>query len=288
VLTLLLLTSCSIPEEQGTIEVHFCPNCEEILTKTLNQSNVKCAFYDYDLNLLKQDAKLIMDNDNCIDKAKCDKSSKLMHNKFCIINNIVLTGSTNPTYNGVNKNNNNLIIINSTYLAKNYNDEFNEMWDNTFHKGKETKYQKIIFNNFLIENYFCPDDNCEEKVINTLNQAKESIYFMTFSFTSDKIGDLLIELNNEIQIKGIFDNTQQSKWSEEKKMQHMNIKFDNNKPGKMHHKVFIIDNKTVITGSYNPTKNGNENNDENILIIHNENITKEFVEEFKRLWDQPT
>ena len=61
----------------------------------------------------------------------------------------------------------------------------------------------------------------------------------------------------------------------------MNIKFDNNKPGKMHHKVFIIDNKTVITGSYNPTKNGNENNDENILIIYSEELAGEYEGKWK-------
>jgi phosphatidylserine/phosphatidylglycerophosphate/cardiolipin synthase-like enzyme len=52
----------------------------------------------------------------------------------------------------------------------------------------------------------------------------------------------------------------------------------------MHHKVFIIDNKTVITGSYNPTKNANERNDENILIIHDKKIAEKYLKEFERIY----
>ena len=53
----------------------------------------------------------------------------------------------------------------------------------------------------------------------------------------------------------------------------------------MHNKVFVIDNKTVITGSYNPTKNANERNDENILIIHDKKIAEKFLNEFNNLYD---
>jgi phosphatidylserine/phosphatidylglycerophosphate/cardiolipin synthase-like enzyme len=44
----------------------------------------------------------------------------------------------------------------------------------------------------------------------------------------------------------------------------------------LHSKVFVIDSKIVITGSYNPTSNGDTVNDENILIIYNEEIAKEY------------
>ena len=54
----------------------------------------------------------------------------------------------------------------------------------------------------------------------------------------------------------------------------------------MHHKVFIIDNKTVITGSYNPTANGNKNNDENMIIIHDKGIANKFLEEFNKIFYQ--
>ena len=63
----------------------------------------------------------------------------------------------------------------------------------------------------------------------------------------------------------------------------IDAKKDKNKKN-MHHKVFIIDNETVITGSYNPTGSGNYRNDENLIIIRNKDIAKGFVEEFEFLW----
>ena len=63
----------------------------------------------------------------------------------------------------------------------------------------------------------------------------------------------------------------------------LDVRLDGN-PRSMHHKVFIIDNKTVITGSYNPSKNANERNDENVLIIHDEDIAGKYLDEFNRLY----
>ncbi|MBI1969670.1 phospholipase, partial [Candidatus Woesearchaeota archaeon] len=63
------------------------------------------------------------------------------------------------------------------------------------------------------------------------------------------------------------------------------VQRDNNKYNK-HQKVFNIDGKTVITGSFNPTKNGDTRNDENLLIIHDQNIAEKFEEEFAQLTEE--
>ena len=99
---------------------------------------------------------------------------------------------------------------------------------------------------------------------------------MTFSFTADEIGELLERKAESITVKGIFD-PRKNKYSEYKRLQ------DVSTVEKVHHKVFIVDGKTVITGSYNPTKNGNTRNDENVLIIHDAVIAQQFEEEFERL-----
>ena len=90
-----------------------------------------------------------------------------------------------------------------------------------------------------------------------------------------------------IEIKGIFEtlgtgskNTQYQRLKDFG----IDVKKDKNKKT-MHHKVFIIDNKTVITGSMNPTGSGNYRNDENLVIIHNKEIADKFLEEFDELWN---
>ena len=109
---------------------------------------------------------------------------------------------------------------------------------------------------------------------------------MSFSFTSQEIADALIMKNN-LDVRGIVDSGQSSnRFSQLKRLQEFNInaKKDKNKY-KMHHKVFIIDNETVATGSFNPTSSADNKNDENIVIIHDKNFTSAFLDEFDRLWE---
>ena len=108
---------------------------------------------------------------------------------------------------------------------------------------------------------------------------------MTFSFTDEEIADAIL-FKNLKDTRGVFEKTQAaSQYSQYLRLKDfgLNVKTDKNSAF-MHHKVFIIDNKTVITGSYNPTGAGNYKNDENVVIIDDENIAKEYLKEFDRVW----
>ena len=301
-------------------DVLFFPNqtsSDKLINYIVNGTNVKCVFYDIDdyfiellinqsnnytnleilsylpnkkhLDMLEYqydpDDYYTISSDNIdISVQYIDKSYGLMHNKFCIVDNkYILTGSMNPTYNGLNRNDNNMIVIDSSKLVDNYNDEFNELKydkDNAKVQNKEI----ILCNDecFVIENFFCPEDKCESNVIQEINKANQSIVFYTFSFTSKNIADALILKAQEINIKGIFEKRQNSQYSVMDYIDgYVNVSFDKNKYT-MHHKVFVIDD-TVIMGSFNPTNNGNKNNDENILIIHNKEIADLYRNEFEKL-----
>jgi len=64
----------------------------------------------------------------------------------------------------------------------------------------------------------------------------------------------------------------------------VDVLIDGNE-GQMHHKVFIVDEKIVVLGSYNFSRAAEERNDENILIIYNEKIAEFFVQEFQRVYE---
>lgn len=285
-------------------KVYFCPqqDCGKILENHIKAANfsVHCALYDIDLkniiNALARksrsiDVKLVMDSSNYEGQAKGDgmkqdNDKQLMHNKFCVIDNgAVATGSFNPTDNDNNYNNNNMVVVYSKTLAKNYEDEFNELWNGDFGTGSEVKYPVLYVNSIKIENYFCPEDKCASRIASLIKNAKKSIYFMSFSFTNEAIADALIE-RNDFDIRGIVDSGQASnKFSQLKRLQQfgINVKKDSGKY-KMHHKVFIIDNETIITGSFNPSLSADTKNDENLLIMHDKKIAKTFLEEFDSLW----
>ena len=275
-------------------EVYFCPadDCASKLAEAImeSESHVDCAFYDLRHEkvieaLESRDSRLVLD-DEAKYQGRKDDGSGLMHNKFCVIDDkVVATGSFNPTHNDNDRNNNNLIIIRSRLLADNYNKEFNELWEGRFRGGAKVRKEKVYLDGNMYENYFCPEDECEKHVIESLEKARESVYFMAFSFTSKPILDFLISNNGNLDIRGVIEKTQNSEWCVFDAMNEsgMNVRLDKN-PKNMHHKVFIIDRSIVILGSYNPTKSGNERNDENILIIHDKEIADRFVEEFERVW----
>ena len=56
--------------------------------------------------------------------------------------------------------------------------------------------------------------------------------------------------------------------------------------GLMHHKVFIVDEKIVVLGSYNFSQSAEERNDENVMIIYDPVIAQQFMFEFQRVQEQ--
>ncbi len=318
VLLTLLLSGCSTGkgianaetylQDQGTIEVYFCPreDCEGVLISFLDsaEQSIHCALFDVGLKsvqekLLEKEKSievLIATDNDYLKKfnhpfVKAD-SYGLMHNKFCVIDGKkISTGSMNPTENDAHKNNNNLLLIESSMIAQNYEDEFQELWRGNFKKGNKVQNPKITLHNgetkeIRVETYFCPEDACAEQVKEELQKAEVSIHFMTFSFTHDGIANILLLKNlDDLEVKGAMEVKQISEYSEFNRLlqNHIDVRKDGNK-NNLHHKVFIVDEKTVITGSFNPTANGDKHNDENVIIIEDEEIAKRFVEEFWKVY----
>lgn len=303
-----------INENNVKLSAYFCPkhDCEAAIIESINNAkkSVYCAFYDLNLEGLiatiekksnSADVKIIIDKDNYDgqiegDGIKVANARNKMHNKFCVIDgNIVLTGSTNPTNNDAHKNNNNLIIINSDYIAENYEDEFNELWNGIYSSGNNVKYNKIYAPIGQIENYFCPEDCALEnneglyRIIELIRNAESSVKIASFSFTHEELADELLKadiegINVSVLMEARQRNVQGSQYARLNDFG-LNIRVDGNK-NNMHHKFIVIDDRIVITGSPNFTLSGFNRNDENMLIIFNEELALGFVKEFERLFGE--
>ena len=313
IIFLFIFNGCSMPNDinkevpkETNLDpiILFCPqdNCEKNLIAFINLSkkSIHCAFYDLKLedviNILASkskdvDVKIVLEKNNYKNQItgpgiKMDDNKYYMHNKFCIIDDAaVWTGSANPTERGFFKNNNNVVVFYSKYFAENYEEEFNELWNKNLTVA-EVNRPIIHLNNKKIENYFCPEDNCAQHVIDIINKAKKNIYFMTFSFTQEDIADAILFKDKNLSIKGIFETTQAgSQYSQYKRLKDFGLDVIKDKNGaNMHHKVFIIDEKITITGSFNPSESGDKRNDENILIIHDKGIAEKYLKEFEKVW----
>jgi phosphatidylserine/phosphatidylglycerophosphate/cardiolipin synthase-like enzyme len=217
----------------------------------------------------------------------------IMHDKFVVVDNrAVWTGSWNFTVNDTYRYNNNAIVIQSPELANNYTTVFEKMWrDKKFGPSRKTGGTTSVLSiqGVAVESYFAPEDPVTKHMLSRLQSAQTSVDFLAFSFTEDTLGNALIErANSGAKIRGVFETTgSETKYSEYGRLKTagLDVLQDGNSY-LMHHKVFIIDGRTVIFGSFNFSNNAQEENDENLLIIHDSDLATEFSGEFQRVYDQ--
>jgi phosphatidylserine/phosphatidylglycerophosphate/cardiolipin synthase-like enzyme len=217
--------------------------------------------------------------------------SAFMHNKFWIFDGqIVWTGSTNITRNGIYDQNNNVIVIRSPELAQIYEKEFDEMWNGEFGAKSPSTLadQSLVIDGSQILVIFTPEDPALETVIVPFVQgAQSSVYFMAFSFTDYPLADAMIQRRlHEVDVAGVFEAFGSTSESAELRTLFCGdvpVRQDGN-GGFLHHKVIIVDERYVITGSLNFSTRAEETNDENVIIVDNPDIARLYIEEFERVW----
>lgn len=223
-----------------------------------------------------------------------DRREGLMHNKFVVIDRQdVWTGSMNFTVNGAYRNDNNLIWVRSARMAQNYTAEFDEMFiEDIFGTkgGPETPYPQLEIDGTRLEIYFSPDDGTAARLVELISSAQESVSFMAFSFTADDIASaMLARAANGVIVRGVFEESQvESNIGDEYltlRNAGLDVRLDGNRAN-MHHKVIIIDDTIVITGSYNFSASAEDRNDENTLVIYSPQIAALFQNEFARVMAQ--
>jgi len=221
-----------------------------------------------------------------------DEQQGLMHDKFMVIDKSeVWLGSMNFTDSGTYDDNNHIMRIHSTKIAENYTTEFEEMFnENLFGENVRaaTPHPELTIDKVDVKNYFSPDDGVLNALALVVDSAQESIYFLAFSFTSNELGDIVREKDAAgLTVKGVMEDEQvrsnQGTEYDPFLQAGLDVRVDGN-AGQMHHKVFIIDEKIVVLGSYNFSQSAETRNDENVLIIYNEAIAKQFMLEFERIW----
>ena len=88
---------------------------------------------------------------------------------------------------------------------------------------------------------------------------------------------------------GVLDGGQSAhKWSPHKALSNEGAilrreTLPNN--GKLHHKVIVLDDETVIGGSFNYTGPANQYNDENLFLVRNPQVAAFFKAEVKRVFE---
>ena len=233
----------------------------------------------------------------------------IMHNKFVVIDAdhedpnkpIVWTGSTNWTDRQINRDPNNVIIVQDQTLARTYQLEFEEMWGSSneyadttisrfgFEKQDNTPHEFVIGGK-RVECYFSPSDNTNQELIKTLLTANESVQFATMLITRFDIANAIDTLlANGVPVAGLINNASTTTVFSQLLASMGNQLFVNADTNIiMHHKFFVVDPSSesdpiAWTGSHNWSSNANTRNDENTLVVHDAEVTDWYYRAFYRL-----
>lgn len=234
----------------------------------------------------------------------------IMHNKFFIFdardtlvtNDVVWTGSFNVTSTEAGWKNN-IVEIEDAGVASAYLNEFNEMFGSSGdvpnssaakfgnQKSNNTSHNFVV-NGKSVKVYFSPSDGTTSQIISAVNSSNYSNYFAMYAFTRSDIQNAMYSRFSAgaNDIRGIIDqvNTSGSQYNALAAYAQM---FESTSPTQ-HHKYCIVDasfpasNPTVITGSHNWSNAAEQDNDENTLFIDDIYIANQFMQEFKKRYNE--
>jgi phosphatidylserine/phosphatidylglycerophosphate/cardiolipin synthase-like enzyme len=225
---------------------------------------------------------------------RTDERSALMHNKFWVFDRQrVWTGSTNATVNDVFRNNNNVLLIDSPVVAAMYEREFAELWagESGPTSPSTVDEQSTTIDGSAVQVYFAAEDEAISQLVPLVEAAQSQVRFLAFSFTHDDLGNaLLARAEAGVDVQGIFETRGSETASSELPRLFcagLPVRQDGN-PRTFHHKVMIIDEAMVVTGSLNFSQNADDSNDENVIVVSNRDLAARYLQEFAARWTEAT
>lgn len=156
----------------------------------------------------------------------------------------------------------------------------------------------LIIISLSVQVFFSPNGGARDAIIKELAGAKKEINIAMYILTDRELSNALISAKDRgVKVKILLDakSAEEIGYSKHHFLSErkIDVRLDNTHrtygdkyEGIMHNKFAIIDNKTLITGSYNWTHSAEELNNENLLIIKDaEELINKFEEEFLKLWE---
>ncbi len=132
-----------------------------------------------------------------------------------------------------------------------------------------------------IQVYFSPTGGATEAVVNALAHATNTVLVQAYSFTSAPIAEALVNAHRRgVKVQVILDKSQRTeKYSEADFLKNNQIPtLIDAAHGIAHNKIMILDEYLVLTGSFNFTKAAEEHNAENLLVINDPVLARQYIE----------
>lgn len=137
--------------------------------------------------------------------------------------------------------------------------------------------------------FFSPGDACRNIIINQIMYATSRVNICVFTISDDRITSAIIDAHKRGKdVRIITDNDKSLDMGSDIAQLHKEgiaIKMDST-PNHMHHKFMVVDESSLITGSYNWTLSAARYNHENVLHSTEGGLVKSFLKEFGQLWNK--
>ncbi len=134
---------------------------------------------------------------------------------------------------------------------------------------------------------FSPQDECGREILGRIGSAEKSIELAMYTLTSRALSNALASAARRgVTVRVFLDGENAEEYYSKAGFLAKNgvIVKPEKGEGLMHNKFCIIDDKTVITGSYNWTVSADLKNDENVIIMESDKIAKIFKLQFEKYW----
>jgi phosphatidylserine/phosphatidylglycerophosphate/cardiolipin synthase-like enzyme len=138
---------------------------------------------------------------------------------------------------------------------------------------------------------FARSESVADVIMSHLHEASRSIDGALYRFNHPGLAEAMEEVAERgVRIRLLVDG---NKYKESRTTQELlsgatipfRLAFGRQGRGsKMHHKFVIVDQQTVLTGSYNWTPESEDENQENLVILRDAYSVDAYTQEFEALW----
>jgi phosphatidylserine/phosphatidylglycerophosphate/cardiolipin synthase-like enzyme len=137
-----------------------------------------------------------------------------------------------------------------------------------------------------IEVYFSPNGGCTDAIVSQIDSAAKSVHVQAYLFETDRIANALVAAKERgVTVIAVLDRwNEQDKYSAADTLNNAAIAtYIDDDHETAHDKIIIIDDQTLITGSFNFTVAAEEKNAENLLIIRDApDLVRKYQENFEK------
>jgi cardiolipin hydrolase len=136
---------------------------------------------------------------------------------------------------------------------------------------------------------FSPGDACLKAIVSGIHSVRSSLKICVFTISDDRITQAILQAHHRgIAVRILTDNEKLfDKGSDIRELLAAGIPVRVDETANhMHHKFAILDNQTLLTGSYNWTRSAAQYNHENLVVTDQKNLVQDFCREFDRLWQE--